>query len=572
MKHEELFLYKQSLIEKPLIHEHFQIGKKWIQGAAFATLGLGTVITAKVGLNLGAPILPTHMEEVTPQRYQEFLKDSESNRNIQAILSAIALLLSAGVGTAVVQGKRRFEAGESEMRSQIAQLQSALNEAKLGTNTIGNISGLEEKLQQAEQRNVGLGIDLEQKQKQVDELAVRIMKMFNNRTRNEVATKVFCDETLALGSLITDLIGEAESMKADAASNVEQTQEAYALVEEILTSIHDSKRKMEDAVHAMNEIDENNQAISKEGIGIQKVASQTRMLALNATIEAARAGESGKGFAVVALEVKRLSDNTEEQAKRIDDLLKIAQEKTEKGKNALLEVQKAFETMALNMNLMEQKLQSIQQSSEAQLAKAEVIDSKVEKLNTTIAGISAIAQGLSLWSNNAEQARSSFLEKHPYLGYVAKEIEVLPIDKLMTWGPEIMIEVPEIDTQHKVLVEIINEYFSALRNGADRQKQVGILSSLANYTVEHFRYEEEWMANIGYKESKEHKQEHDKLLADATEYIQKVANGSDFRTPIHLIGFLVGWLKGHIQGADRLYVDMFKQGASKKPAWLPKKS
>lgn len=50
---------------------------------------------------------------------------------------------------------------------------------------------------------------------------------------------------------------------------------------------------------------------------IEKIASRTDLLALNATIEAAGAGEAGKGFAVVAGEVKQLSKQSREAAKRI---------------------------------------------------------------------------------------------------------------------------------------------------------------------------------------------------------------------------------------------------------------
>ncbi|MFT5873780.1 MAG: methyl-accepting chemotaxis protein [Clostridium sp.] len=76
---------------------------------------------------------------------------------------------------------------------------------------------------------------------------------------------------------------------------------------------------------------------------ITGISKQTKLLSLNASIEAARAGEHGKGFAVVAGEIGKLSQQSDEAVKEINNILGFIKEDTEglnaKTKLGLLELE-----------------------------------------------------------------------------------------------------------------------------------------------------------------------------------------------------------------------------------------
>lgn len=61
---------------------------------------------------------------------------------------------------------------------------------------------------------------------------------------------------------------------------------------------------------------------------ITKIARKSNLLSLNASIEAARVGDAGRAFSVVATEMKKLAEDSAQEATKIDKLLQTLQAKT----------------------------------------------------------------------------------------------------------------------------------------------------------------------------------------------------------------------------------------------------
>ncbi|MEO5351693.1 MAG: bacteriohemerythrin [Magnetococcus sp. XQGC-1] len=128
----------------------------------------------------------------------------------------------------------------------------------------------------------------------------------------------------------------------------------------------------------------------------------------------------------------------------------------------------------------------------------------------------------------------------------------------MAWNSALDTGLQDVDSDHRKLVDMLNQLHRAMKKGESKESMQEILKKLAEYTVFHFRREEEYFAKTGYPETAAHQAEHKKLVAMAVDFVQRFGEG-DFAIVIDLMTALKGWLVGHIQGADIAYAPYMKQ-------------
>jgi hemerythrin len=81
------------------------------------------------------------------------------------------------------------------------------------------------------------------------------------------------------------------------------------------------------------------------------------------------------------------------------------------------------------------------------------------------------------------------------------------------WSEKFKVGLPEIDQDHRMMIEAINQIF-LVRDSADRDHLATLIESLGNMTVAHFEHEEASMRCLTASEAELHRREHRDLLEE----------------------------------------------------------
>ncbi len=120
----------------------------------------------------------------------------------------------------------------------------------------------------------------------------------------------------------------------------------------------------------------------------------------------------------------------------------------------------------------------------------------------------------------------------------------------LTWISELEIGIPVIDSQHKRIVDYINQLEHA-RKSHDKGEVMEVLDELVDYTLSHFAFEESLMEEAGYPFLHAHKKVHQLFAKRVGGFVQRAKAGEDVTS--ELLHVLKAWLINHIKHDDRDY-------------------
>ena len=96
---------------------------------------------------------------------------------------------------------------------------------------------------------------------------------------------------------------------------------------------------------------------------------------------------------------------------------------------------------------------------------------------------------------------------------------------LVEWKDEYSLGVPDIDHEHRELIELINELYESVSAAGTEMNALDFLGELYARITAHFALEEKLMREARYDEYPDHKADHERLLDDIRDLMDDYEDG-----------------------------------------------
>ncbi len=181
-------------------------------------------------------------------------------------------------------------------------------------------------------------------------------------------TQKATENVILMGNMVEETSAQVEELQRNAVEMQKSSEQASAILAELASVNQETVDAIEVISQQTNTTNESALKIRDATNLITEIADETNLLSLNASIEAARAGEQGRGFAVVAAQISKLAEQSNESARKIEEIIT----------SLIADSTKSVETMNHVRDIMTRQNENVQKTDDAFQVVKEGIDRSME--------------------------------------------------------------------------------------------------------------------------------------------------------------------------------------------------
>lgn len=128
----------------------------------------------------------------------------------------------------------------------------------------------------------------------------------------------------------------------------------------------------------------------------------------------------------------------------------------------------------------------------------------------------------------------------------------------LVWTESYSVGVCELDEHHRELFSLLNSNLKSVIDKNGDSKSISTdLKKLHEYTITHFKAEEDLFLKVNYPDAEAHRLEHE-VFRKELQKLDALADGTDDLARLKLLLFLSSWFTQHVMTADKKYVPYLK--------------
>ena len=245
------------------------------------------------------------------------------------------------------------------------------------------------------QSSAAIGKEAGETSSAVDHVESAVLEIAEGATSQASDTAAATENVINMGVIIEETHDNVASLRA-AADNMEQGgNKARQVLKELDAINHQTTASIDVIYEQTNTTNKSANKIYEATNLITDIADETSLLSLNASIEAARAGEAGRGFAVVASQIQKLAEQSNNSAKRIEEIITTLVSDSEKAVETMDSVKSIMAKQSVLVEETGAIFGEVLSGIETQRADLEKISDSTNRLDSARVTVTDIVQSLS---------------------------------------------------------------------------------------------------------------------------------------------------------------------------------
>ena len=263
----------------------------------------------------------------------------------------------------------------------------------------GNLAGvvveLQEQTSQLYAASEGLSRNASETAETVNQVGNAVQEIATGASSQADETQQATEHVIVMGEMVENTSREINTLQI-AMEDMGKAGESAADKLQQLESINGRAKSSLDDIYEQTNTTNQSALKIQEVIGIiTDIAEETNLLSLNASIEAARAGEQGRGFAVVASQIQKLAEQSNESARKIEEIVTYLIGDSKQAVETMDEVKQIMDEQIGFVSETADIFRNLQDEISNSIERIELISSGTVQLDKERTGVVDVVQNLT---------------------------------------------------------------------------------------------------------------------------------------------------------------------------------